>query len=177
MDEEIWKSIPGFIGYEVSNTGKFRSYRHPHWKTKGLRAYPRLLTVHVGMFGYVHVSLMTNDGRLVTKAAHSIVLLAFVGPRPKGLVCCHKDGNRRNNRLSNLRWDTPEANYQDRVLIGTDIAGERNPSVKLTETDVREIRRRADAGESYPSIGRDFPVSSVSSIGNIVRRQTWSHID
>lgn len=53
--------------------------------------------------------------------------------------------------------------------------GPANNHARLTEEDVRAIRERAVAGETLISISSDYPVSAVS-IGNIVRRRTWRHV-
>jgi len=54
--------------------------------------------------------------------------------------------------------------------------GENHALAKLTEADVREIRRRAAGGESWGSIGAFFSVLRMT-IGDIVKRRTWKHVD
>jgi len=88
------------------------------------------------------------------------------------MVACHDDGNPRNNDLANLRWDTPKNNERDKVAHGRSNRGVRGSSAKLTETDVREIRRRADAGEPLATIAADYPVSA-RAVGQIAKRTTW----
>src|SRR5699024_7150413 len=66
---------------------------------------------------YPHVSLSRNNERH-THYVHTLVLLAFVGERPAGMECLHKDGNPNNNRLDNLRWGTPSENNLDIVAHG-----------------------------------------------------------
>lgn len=46
----------------------------------------------------------------------------------------------------------------------------------LTEDDVRKIRQLAEQGISYPEIGRLFG-QNRHNIGQIVRRQSWKHLD
>jgi uncharacterized protein (DUF433 family) len=53
--------------------------------------------------------------------------------------------------------------------------GEDFESAKLTRTDVLEIVRRYDAGETQMSIARDFPVSQ-SAVSKIVRGENWGHV-
>lgn len=53
--------------------------------------------------------------------------------------------------------------------------GERHGMTKLTEDDVREIRRRAAAGEKRELIAQTFGLC-LSSVGNIIRRDTWAHV-
>ncbi len=48
-------------------------------------------------------------------SVHVLVLEAFVGPRPHGMVGCHGPMGAVDNSITNLRWDTPEANTADRV--------------------------------------------------------------
>lgn len=56
---------------------------------------------------------------------HLLILEAFQGPRPEGTVTRHLDGDKTNNRLSNLRRGTPAENSQDAMRHGTHIGTER----------------------------------------------------
>jgi hypothetical protein len=67
--------------------------------------------------GYPNVTL-SHAGKSWLRRVHTLVLDAFVGPRPQGMVCCHIDGVRTNNLLSNLRWGTSSENNYDIVRHG-----------------------------------------------------------
>jgi hypothetical protein len=54
--------------------------------------------------------------------------------------------------------------------------GRHNGRAKLTEDQVREIRRRKAAGESQASLARAFGLGE-SAISSIVRREHWLHVD
>jgi hypothetical protein len=95
---EVWARHPDYPLYEVSNWG--RVYSHKRGK---------LLKPWANGKEYLFLGI---SGR--NRPVHQLVLEAFVGPRPSGMEGCHFDGHSRNNRLMNLRWDTPEANRQDR---------------------------------------------------------------
>ena len=59
---------------------------------------------------------------------------------------------------------------------GTRAKGERNAAAKLTEDDVRTIRRLyAQGGYSYRALGRRYGVG-FTTIRQAVKRQTWTHI-
>lgn len=62
---------------------------------------------------------MSRGQELRHASVHPLVLEAFVGPRPPGMEACHADGNKTNNALSNLRWDTKRANELDAIRLGT----------------------------------------------------------
>lgn len=47
------------------------------------------------------------------------MLEAFRGISSDGMHACHNDGDKLNNSLPNLRWDTPSENEQDKVRSGT----------------------------------------------------------
>jgi hypothetical protein len=111
LESEEWRPIQRFQGCEVSNLGRVRSSRPSH---KGHTRSLRVLKGTIGKNGYHYVNL---DG--IPKTVHRFTLEAFIGPRPEGMEACHGDGIRSNNRLSNLRWDTPKANYEDSVRHGT----------------------------------------------------------
>jgi hypothetical protein len=105
---------------------------------------------------------------------HRLVLVAFVGPRPPGLVCCHNDGNPLNNRVENLRWDTYEANEADKLRHGTKLVGEQT-NAKLTEEDVSEIRRLAGDGVKHAELAARFGFTR-QNIGAVIHRRSWRHL-
>ncbi|WP_372462860.1 NUMOD4 motif-containing HNH endonuclease [Rhodococcus rhodochrous] len=117
---EIWKPIPGFEGYyDVSNQGNVRGLDRivpagpRQYRIKGKVLKPR---VNV-QTSYLSVSLRKN-GATHYLHIHTLVLLAFVSPRPDGMEVCHNNGDRSDNRLSNLRYGTPSENGHDAVRHG-----------------------------------------------------------
>jgi hypothetical protein len=107
---------------------------------------------------------------------HNLILAAFVGPRPKGMQACHNDGDTTNNRLGNLRWDTPKANMRDRDDHGRTARGERAHRAKLNPEKVRTIRaRHARGGVTMAALAREYGVT-FNAIRCIVNRQSWKHV-
>jgi group I intron endonuclease len=53
--------------------------------------------------------------------------------------------------------------------------GEGNYNSKLTEADIREIRRLSEEGHTNTHIGKIFEVSNFT-ISKIVRRVSWKHV-
>lgn len=100
----MWREVPGFPGYRVSDDGQVSGPRGP-------------LKVRVEQ-GYCRV-WMYRDGKRVPRQVHHLVLEAFVGPRPDGLEARHMNGNGTDNRVSNLSWGTRSENQLDRVRHGT----------------------------------------------------------
>lgn len=157
-----WRAIPGFAGYEVSDTGLVRS---PN----------RLLSLKPNRYGYCRVVLWGGRKR-TRKHVHVLVLEAFVGPRPEGKHACHNDGVRHNNKLSNLRWGTASENQMDRHKHGTACRGKENYNTHLTESDVLEIRRQAIAGEPFKNIGERFGITKTGA-ANIAAGKSWGHLE
>ncbi len=76
---------------------------------------------------------------------------------------CHNNGNPADNRLSNLRWDTPANNCADKRRHGT-------ISEKVTDAQVVEIRRLYSTGNySQEEVGAMFGISQVR-VSQIVSR-------
>jgi HNH endonuclease len=96
-----WRSIPGFLDYEVSERGDVR--RGPY-QLKPERTHGN---------GRKRFSL-SKGGSISRLKAHQLVALAFIGPAPfEGAEVCHKDGFHHNNHYSNLRWGTASSNGND----------------------------------------------------------------
>lgn len=116
---EKWKPVVGYEGlYEVSDRGGVRSL--PRIDAQGGR---RRMRVHkdsrMDAWGHRGVKLRL-DGVVKSRYVHQLVLEAFVGPRPEGLVACHWNDVPDDNRLENLRWATPRANRYDLIRNGHD---------------------------------------------------------
>jgi len=72
---------------------------------------------------------------------------------------CHSDGNPSNNRLSNLRWDTRSANYDDARRHGTAAIGDRNAGTKLTSLDRARASEMRRHGLLLREIASEFGIS------------------
>lgn len=118
---EIWRSIDGFDGfYEVSSLGNVRSLdRTVDVIYKGVprtRKYKgRLLSPSNKRSQSGHVNVVLGGGKSGTFRAsiHTLVLEAFVCPRPPGKECRHLDDNPANNIVGNLCWGTRSENLKD----------------------------------------------------------------
>ena len=110
IDSNEWipvHTLPGYeccIEYYVNDDGKIKS-------TKG--TIERILKAKVSKQGYPVVNLTQRIGRkkTVTVPIHTLVAFAFLGspPTPYGKakgcsVVRHIDGNKQNNKASNLKW-------------------------------------------------------------------------
>lgn len=98
-----WKQVPGFERYEVSDRGAVR--RPGHRQGRSLKPVAQ-------HNGYLRVRLY-KDLWPYNRFIHTLVLTAFVGPRPEGLQCRHLNDNKLDNRLLNLRWGSPKENTAD----------------------------------------------------------------
>ena len=121
--QETWKPIPGYEDlYEVSNYGQVRSLpRRTLGKDGAVRPFPgKILKPRIQRSGHHKVVLYRGNGKSQARYVHQLVLEAFVGPRPQGMVTCHNDGIPDNNFVGNLRWDSQSSNTVDRVKHGRD---------------------------------------------------------
>ena len=122
--KESWQPVPGYEGlYQVSDLGRVRSLDRTVWRQRLGKAMQwtlqgRLLkTKWVGRAKYVGVSLSKN-GQVATRTVHSLVALAFIGPRPEGMEVNHKDCDKQNNALNNLEYLTHGENQRHAAQRG-----------------------------------------------------------
>jgi len=172
----IWKDVPGFPMYEVSNTGVVRSWlcKGPTDKTKR-RKKPTIIKHNIHYNGYHSVRLYKNS-KCHSVLLHRIVLLAFMGKPPNNYETRHLDGNVNNNNLSNLCWGTKKENYQDSVRHGTKGFGENSARAVLTNSQVKEILflLRENKIKQYV-IGKMYGVDS-NAIGLIKRNVSYKNV-
>lgn len=103
MRHLIWKKVPGYPEYEVSEYG--------HVMRDG-RELPQLRR---DLYSRKTVRLSKDGVQKVFQVAH-LVAFAFIGPRPfPEAHLCHTDGFEHNNHYTNLRWDAPIGNAADKL--------------------------------------------------------------
>lgn len=178
---EEWRAVVGWEGfYEVSNLGRVRSL--PRMTVRNGHA----LTVKGGILsaniacGYPNLSLRVN-GRYQTATIHRLVGFAFV-PNPHGyLEINHIDGNKANARADNLEWCTRQHNNKHAWRTGlhqvsqNQVKGADLWSNKLTEDQVRSIRKERSEGVRASLLGRKYDVSAMQ-IARICKRESWKHV-
>lgn len=174
----IYKDIPGCPGYRVGNDGSvwscvkkvsvsvhrggFKAIIGSAWKPLSLRPNATSGRVKVELWGKC-------------RGVHRLVLLAFIGPCPKGMECCHNDGNPANNKATNLRWDTKKANSADRTKHGRTPRGERSPMAVLNETLVRTLRLEYAQVANFCALARKHKLAR-NTIRRAIIGETWRHV-
>lgn len=172
---ETWKPVPNFEGvYEISDQCRLRRIA-----TFGGRPTETYSAPHRKKSGYVDFWLW-RDGKPTRKIAHRLMWEAFISPIPKGLVMNHKNGIRDDNRLENLEVVTQSENVRDGFKRGrprpnNPSPGEKNGSAKLTEDQVRQIRRLRASGTSQREVAEQFGVS-IPLVSLIHRRLVWREL-
>lgn len=139
---EEWRWVPGYEGrYEVSNCGRVRS-----WVAKGL-PHPYVLTAWSGQMGRLSTHLSIG-GRKRNRLVHQLVMEAFVGPCPPGMLVRHLNGHAYDNRLENLAYGTPLENAADAKRHGTvrSPISERTHCKRGHELSGENIYRRGEGG-------------------------------
>ena len=120
MDNEIWKPIPGFNDwYEASSLGRIRSKPRVIHQSNGNKQHRKGAILKPGTNKGYKMVVLCADGKRKSVTVHSVVALAFLGPRGPGIQVRHKDGTRDNNKVSNLEYGTRSENTKDSVEHGT----------------------------------------------------------
>lgn len=121
---ERWLPVVGWEGiYEVSDQGRVRSVpreavrRNRYGVEQTFKFKGRVMALRPDPWGRLRVNLR-RPGIAVDRKVHQLVLEAFVGPRPEGMLGLHWDDDKSNNRLENLRWGTYSENLHDAVRNG-----------------------------------------------------------
>jgi len=166
-----WRTIPGFERYEVSDDGRVRFI-----------ATKRERTLRANYRGYMTVAMIAgppapreNGVRSPSKTmrVHRLVALAFI-PNPDGKPQVnHRDLDRANNCVPNLEWATQQDNHDHARSTGIyDASQHEGRWKKLTPDDVIALRDKRRAGASFPSLAREYGITS-STATKIASGRYW----
>ena len=122
--------------------------------------------------GYLQVGLY-NKGKRHMKYVHRLVATHFL-PNTENKPCInHKNGNKKDNRATNLEWCTYSENNKHTYETGlASNKGNNNPRAKFTDEQIAEIRKLQGRHED---IAKDFGVHQTT-ISKIKRGATWKSI-
>lgn len=108
------------------------------------------------------------------RAAHRVIYEILVGPIPEGKSLLHHCDNRCCVNPTHLYIGTAKDNTRDTKVRGRMAVGTALPQSKLTEDDVREIRK-LEGKVHRCELAKQYNVSP-RAIVHIWKGATWRHI-
>lgn len=171
-NEQRYRPVVGFENeYLVSGDGEIYSLRSG-----------RTLKNQPDQLGYLRV-VLSKDSKAYTKKVHRLVAESFLEPEEDKNEVNHIDGDKTNNRVSNLEWSTRSDNMKHAHKSGLANmqhfgVGEDNQNAKLKNNEVREIKARYKKGckqNGSSALAREFGVAQ-STMHDLVTGKYWRSI-
>jgi len=155
---EIWKDIPSYPDYQVSNTGFVRSKDRmikAHSKA-GERFLPGRIVLQKLVNNCYNVSLKNAEG-YTSKSVRRLVWVAFSGePVANGAYVTNKDGNIEKNEIENLELKQPNPANRDKNRR-------------------RRIKERSAKDPEFPSVYSTIEDRvGCARLGNQLLRMAWT---
>ena len=163
VNNEIWKSVPGYEGlYEVSNLGRVKSLARLSGKEKVRSLRERILKPQYDLYGNQQVMTYSSSGSPKTWRVANLVLLTFAGPKPRNAKVCLLDDDKSNVTLKNLRYLTYSKAKSDKSLP----LKPQDYYKRLPKTEIVKIRQRRAKGQSAREIAKDYGLTgpAISAI-------------
>jgi hypothetical protein len=169
LKTEQWKDVLGYEGiYQVSDLGRIKSFKFKKQKI--------LVQINTSK-GYLDIGLHNNKMEKKKRLKiHRLVAIAFI-PNPENkLEVNHKKGNKKDNRVISLEWNTPTENQIHAYKTGLRVSlkGKEINTCKLSEKEILEIRS-INKNMSFVDIGLKYNISPENA-SMIIRRKTWKHL-
>jgi hypothetical protein len=118
---------------------------------------------------------MTGGRLFGTRLAHRVAWIIAHGEIPHGKLVLHKCDTPSCVNPDHLFLGTYSDNMLDMYAKGRGNNGRKHHLAKLTDSTVRKMRKRHDAGETCDVIARDFGVN-ISTAHRACIRKTWKHV-
>jgi hypothetical protein len=109
---EQWRSISGYINYQVSNLGRVRN-----------ASTGKILKEGNMKSGYKNI-VLCKEGKTRTHFVHRLVASEFLENTENKAYVDHVDHDKSNNCVSNLRWATPAENHMNMHQKRTNVSSQ-----------------------------------------------------
>jgi hypothetical protein len=132
-------------------------------------------------YGRIYKRGSSVTGHVRYEQVTHAVYRELIGDIPQGMFVCHTCDNPLCVNPDHLWLGTHSENMIDAYKKGRVIPppqhmfGETNPNSKLTEQQVRDIKRRLNNESSY-KLAREYGVNK-STILSIANGHTWKHVN
>lgn len=156
-NSEQWAPVIDWPAYEISTHGRVRRDGQ-NIATFTVRGYPAFNVCD----GHLRKSLRV----------HREMARVFLPNPDTAPIVRHLDGNSSNNQLHNLAWGTAQQNEFDKRTHGRALLGVRHHQHKLTEEQVRAIRKI----DAPPKALAACVGVRYETINNIKVGKTWRHL-
>ena len=158
--QEIFKTHPVYV-VEVSNMGNIRGNV--------------ILSTNQRYIRFQGVNRETYEIKFLS--VHRLVAELFIGEIPKGMVVNHINGNKHDNRVTNLEIISPKENTQHAIGLGLikGKSGESHHNSKLTEEKVLEIYELIKLRYSNTKIAEVMGVNH-RTVSQIRSGDRWSEL-
>lgn len=151
-----------FDGYFVTECGKVWSE-----KTK------RFLKLRPLPSGYLKVSVgyPQKDHYI-----HRLVATAYIANPKNKKEVNHKNGDKTDNRVSNLEWATHSENQLHKTRVLGISSGEKDVKAKMTNKEVALIKKRISLGERPTHLAKEYGVTR-KAICSIKHGRSWVTVE
>lgn len=139
-----WRSHPTYGDILVSDTGRVLSYKSGKWRE-----------LKPGLSGRGYLTICVGHDK--TKPVHRLVAQTYIPNLDRKQQVNHIDGDKLNNRVSNLEWATASENEKHAYKTGLKTAHHKGRKVKIVESgeifgSIRDCARKINGNQ--PSINR-----------------------
>lgn len=178
-ENEEWRDVVGQEGfYQVSNLGRIKTVSRYVESRPGvyITIREKIRKIGIDNYGYSFVNF-SKGGKQTTAFIHRCIAMAFIPNPDNKKEVNHIDGNKQNNDISNLEWNTPLENNRHAWDTGLkNNFGENHDRCKLSDLQVAEIRqlKKDNPAITLVSIAKKYNLSKnyVSLlIGNKKRKK------
>lgn len=151
----MWKVIPNYPNYQVSNTGEVKSLNYNHTKEEKILSQGKVTR------GYLSVVLVNDYGKKMF-LVHRLVAELFLNNPNNYNSVNHKNEDKTNNSVDNLEWCDNRYN----INYGTANARRSETLSRIKCKRVNQINADGKVLDTFNSVLEAKSITGISHIGD-----------